>query len=178
MAVVGTTPAFCPVIKPAFNPPPTIADCQGLPAGPSSIDNPQDGVTLSTFGQRLAQSALDSASDNTNLKRFRCYHFVKNGLEAEGISLGGKSAYLAANQLARNPHFKETKFTREELAELPAGAVVVWNRSKKHANGHISVALGDGREVSDRIRPQVQNYSSTFRVFLPNNEAPPPQTGG
>ena len=156
---------------------PTTSGIGASGIGASGIGAPQDGVTLSSFGQRLAQSTLDCASENTNLKRFRCFHFVKDGLEAEGVNLQGKSAYQAAPQLARNPNFKEAKFTRDQLSELPAGAVVVWNKSAKHKNGHISVALGDGREVSDRIRPQIENYQSAYRVFLPNDGSPTRQAG-
>src|SRR5688572_18914112 len=68
-----------------------------------TITAPGDDVTLSTPGQRWAQSVLDAASDNDNLARRRCYRFVKLGLAEEGITLTGGSAYQAAGQLARNP---------------------------------------------------------------------------
>lgn len=144
--------------------------------GPAGTDcTPKDGVTLSPLGNRLAQSTLDAAAGNTNLKKKRCFHFVKEGLAAEGIQLDGAKAYQAAAQLAKNPKFNEVKVARNQLSELPAGAVVVWNKNPKakHPHGHISVALGDGREVSDRIRPQTESYRSTFRVFLPEGAAPP-----
>lgn len=150
----------------------------------STTATPTDDVTLSSPGERLAQSALDAAAGNTDLKKKRCFKFVKQGLAAEGVELSGKSAYMAAGQLARNPQFQERKGVKpSELSELPAGAVVVWNKNSKHPHGHISVALGDGREVSDRIRQQIEGYGTSVRVFLPaggpttmnasNNAAPP-----
>ncbi|MBS2035190.1 hypothetical protein JST97_09375 [bacterium] len=166
MAVATLTP-FAPVWNPNWSALPANQAAEGGDAGP--VSEPGDSVSLSGLGPRLAQSTLEAAACNQDLSRQRCYHFVKEGLAAEGIELTGKPAYLAANQLARNPHFQEVRVPRDELADLPAGAVVVWNRNVKagHRNGHISVALGDGREVSDRIRPQVTNYRSQYRVFLP-----------
>lgn len=152
--------------------PPTTAanpDASSAVAGSEATSGPTDGVTLSSPGERLAQSTLDAASRNTNLRKMRCFKFVKEGLAAEGVELSGKSAYMAAPQLARNPQFQEMKGVRpNQLSELPAGAVVVWNRSGKHPHGHISVALGDGREVSDRIRQQIEGYGTAVRVFIPN----------
>lgn len=152
-------------------PPATTANAEaaGAVSGAETITAPSDGVTLSSPGQRLAQSTLDAASRNTDLRKMRCYKFVKQGLAAEGVEVTGRSAYMAAPQLARNPNFQEMKGVRpSQLSELPAGAVVVWNRSGKHPNGHISVALGDGREVSDRVRQQIEGYGTAVRVFLPN----------
>lgn len=133
------------------------------------LGDPGDGVTLSGLGPRLAASTLEAANDNDNLARRRCYRFVKDGLGAEGVNLTGGHAYMAAAQLADNPNFEEVRVDRDQLPELPAGAVVVWDRNPRanHPSGHISVSLGDGREVSDRIRPQITGYRSTYRVFLP-----------
>lgn len=133
------------------------------------LGDPGDGVTLSGLGPRLAASTLDAANDNDDLARRRCFRFVKEGLAAEGVNLTGGHAYMAAEQLADHPNFEEVRVSRDQLPDLPAGAVVVWDRNTRanHPSGHISVALGDGREVSDRIRPQTTAYRSTFRVFLP-----------
>jgi hypothetical protein len=123
---------------------------------------------LTPLGDRLVYSTKEAASHKQGKKK-ECYHYVKQGLAAEGINLDGRQAYKAAPQLARDPHFREVKIPRDDLERLPAGAVVVWNRNPKagHLSGHISVAMGDGNEVSDRIRPQVTNYRSQYRVFLP-----------
>lgn len=162
--VLNSLPGAGPIWNPAWS---TPVVNEVAPAGP--VDAPGDNVTLSGLGPRLAQSTLEAAAGNTDLRRQRCYHFVKEGLAAEGIELTGRPAYLAANQLARNPQFQEVRVSRDQLPDLPAGAVVVWNRNRaaNHPNGHISVSLGDGREVSDRIRPQTTAYRSQFRVFLP-----------
>lgn len=158
---------------PAYNSQPSTVASD--PTTAASVGNPVDTVTTSTLGDRLAQSTLDAAATNRQLSKRRCYHFVKEGLAAEGVNLQGRSAYQAANQLARDDRFTEVRVQRNQLSELPAGSVVVWNKTKKHANGHISVSLGDGREVSDRIRTQTEAYQSSFRVFLPQGTQLPAQ---
>ena len=85
-----------------------------------------------------------------------------------GGELWGGSAYMAADQLAQNENFEEvTGLTEEDLVNLPAGCVVVWDQGNGHPHGHILVSLGDGREASDVIRPMTQGYGTTFRVFQP-----------
>lgn len=172
-SVSGFNPlAFSQLQSQALSPMSTGSPAGGA-AATETVSTPADGVTLSSPGERLAQSTLDAAAGNTNLKKMRCYKFVKEGLAAEGVEVTGKSAYMAAPQLARNSQFQEMRGVKpSELSELPAGAVVVWNKSKKHPNGHISVALGDGREVSDRIRTQIEGYGTSVRVFIPKAGTP------
>lgn len=63
-------------------------------------------------------------------------------------------------------HFMEdTLATREDLDNLPAGAVVIWDRSVG-PYGHISVSLGNGLESSDHIQSQAK-WNGNFRVFYP-----------
>ena len=63
-------------------------------------------------------------------------------------------------------HFMEdTLATREDLDNLPAGAVVIWDRSVG-PYGHISVSLGNGLESSDHIQSQAK-WDGNFRVFYP-----------
>ncbi|MEW6278979.1 MAG: hypothetical protein AB1758_10175, partial [Candidatus Eremiobacterota bacterium] len=110
-----------------------------------------------------------------------CYRYVKRHLRQAGLGeLTGGSAYMAARQLAQNPNFREVRgLSRQDLTRLPAGSVVVWDRGQGRPHGHVSVALGDGREASDRIRRQITRYPSSYRVFQPNGTPdgrPAPQT--
>ena len=76
---------------------------------------------------------------------------------------------MAADQLARHSGFKEVSVSGSALRKLPAGAIVVWGKTARSPHGHISIALGDGREASDHI--DIQRLSlrgdSRPRVFLP-----------
>ena len=80
-------------------------------------------------------------------------------------------AYLAAEQFRSDPllsqHFKEVKVSRSELSSLPAGAVVVWNKSEGHPAGHISISLGNGKEASDHIQKQMNRQNAEYTVFYP-----------
>lgn len=103
-----------------------------------------------------------------------CFKYVRQALERAGVKgVGGASAYMAADQLAKNPKFREVKVAPKDLPKLPAGAVVVWDRGGSGASaagrqhGHISISLGDGREVSDLVRKQTTSMGSNVRVFLP-----------
>ena len=97
-----------------------------------------------------------------------CYRGVKHHLRQVGVNLTGGSAYQAADQLAGRPdRFREVTVTRAQLRQLPPGAVVVWDRSPGKRHGHISIATGDGREASDKIRNQITNRAASYRVFIP-----------
>ena len=74
---------------------------------------------------------------------------------------------MAADQLAaRKDRFREVP--ANDLAKLPAGAVVVWGKGSSRS-GHISIALGDGREASDHMGAQMRSHygGAPARVFVP-----------
>lgn len=126
-------------------------------------------ASSSDMGARLA-SSIGSRPVPPNCRPGYCYRGVKHHLRQVGVNLTGGSAYMAADQLAQDGRFREVQVSRQQLRSLPAGAIVVWDRNpgagKRH--GHISIATGDGREASDRIRNQSVNYPSRHRVFIPN----------
>lgn len=104
----------------------------------------------------------------------RCLGGVNDTLNAAyGFSFGHGSAYQADADLANNAGFTNitSKYsTPESLANLPAGAIVVWDKSDNYPHGHISIALGDGREASDCFRTQIKHLgTSSFHVYMPNS---------
>ena len=131
------------------------------PAGPGNFGGP------SAFGNRLAADAQQIASSGVAGRGGNCKRGVRMALNRQGVNLDGLSAYQGADQLARNPRFREVQVDRNGLKSLPPGAIVVWNRKAGHPHGHISIALGNGREASDVIRNQITGYGSAYRVFLP-----------
>lgn len=118
-------------------------------------------------GKEMAQAAEAEATRRGTVGR--CYAGVADALEKKGVNLTGASAYMAADQLANNPKFKEVKMSADQLPSLPAGAVVVWGKTDASPHGHISVALGDGREASDHVAKQMTSLrgATNCRVFLP-----------
>ncbi|MBS2033712.1 hypothetical protein JST97_01940 [bacterium] len=117
-------------------------------------------------GSKLAEIARAEAS-NGDSSGGLCYRDVGRDLAKIGINVSGASAYMAADQLAKNPKVKEMKVSQSDLPKLPAGAIVVWDRGAGHEHGHISIATGDGKEASDLMRNQITNYGTSFRVFMP-----------
>lgn len=141
----------------------------GVPLVNANAENFKQYGYNAERGAKLGAAAINTA--NRLNSRGWCYRGVIQSLAKIGVTgLTGGSAYMAANQLAARSDFKEIKVSRDDLKKLPAGAVVVWNRtadgSKPH--GHISISLGDGRESSDHINNQYNSCGDgTFRVFLP-----------
>lgn len=129
--------------------------------GPGNFGGP------SAFGNRLASDAQQIASSGVAGRGGNCKRGVRMALNRQGVNLDGLSAYQGADQLARNPRFREVQVPTNQLRSLPPGAIVVWNRKPGRPHGHISIALGNGREASDVIRNQITNYGSQHRVFLP-----------
>ena len=135
----------------------------GVSGGGGSIDASQ--VEGTAWGKSLAQDAAANATGSGGW----CYKYVAEAVARQGGgTLTGGSAYMAADQLAKNGNFKEVSGVSDaDLRNLPAGCIVVWDRGNGQEHGHICVSLGDGREASDVIRPMTQGYGTSFRVFQP-----------
>jgi len=116
-------------------------------------------------GKLLASSAESGVSGGTGY----CYQYVAQAIHSQYTPfLSGMHAYLAAEQLASNPLFKEVQVAPALLPALPAGAVVVWGQGSSES-GHISIADGRGQEISDHIAPQMTAHygGAQARVFVP-----------
>lgn len=115
--------------------------------------------------QKLAQVAESNARANGTTGW--CLREVNDSLETSGFNIRRQpSAYMAADELARHPDFHEVQ-PPSDLRSLPAGAVVVWDKGPGKPDGHISIALGNGKEASDHIQNQITNYGTSVRVFFP-----------
>lgn len=131
----------------------------------TELPPPQDQVDLGQVVVDATRRAADSYREKP--KERLCFRYVKMGLQtALGLTLVGKHAYMAADQLALAPNFQEVQKKPLDLPALPPGSVVVWGRSKRHPSGHISVADGQGFEISDRVRQQITGYGTQMRVFV------------
>lgn len=180
-------------------PPPPAGSATGLGREILSAVN----QTRGPMAARLAQLRRQRGMSPNAAGPFRCYEGVKQVLNRLNppVSLTGGSAYMAADQLRRHSdRFQEVQLryppdqaTRDYLKSLPAGAVVVWGPSNNPAkraageragngygHGHISVALGNGYEFSDRDRAQIvgsgrdpERYGSVT-VFLPRDAGTQP----
>jgi peptidoglycan hydrolase-like protein with peptidoglycan-binding domain len=148
------------------------------PSGPASTERVSgQQLTGTAFGNQVAAAAEREARRLNSVGR--CALGVNNALISLGVQ-GRGHAYQKAEQLANNPRFREVNISAAELSRLPPGAVVVWGRSGAKPYGHVSVALGDGREASDHIQRQITGgrygtdfgrgpdpQGRQFRVFLP-----------
>ena len=126
-----------------------------------------EGKSKLSFPEQLANTARNIAeSMNTTGE---CKTGVRKALEKHGITIKSRSAYMTADQLAKNPMFKEIKVKRSELKDLKPGTIVVWDKCNGHPHGHISISLGGGKEASDCIRDQFTDYGPRFKIFEPKD---------
>lgn len=135
-------------------------------------------------GELLKQSALEavkrckSEADARGEENIgKCARGVRYALEEAlfGHKIDGNNACDWADRLAKDTgRFKEVTVSGDDLKKLPSGAIVVWDAiagadEKNGKFGHISIASGDGREISDHEEAQRTQYrgSSKCRVFIP-----------
>ena len=75
-------------------------------------------VKGSAWGKALAADAEANATGSGGW----CFKYVRQALERHGVTgVGGASAYMAADQLARNSNFKEISVSESDLSKIPAG---------------------------------------------------------
>ena len=146
--------------------------CNATGAGASSASS-NNSVPSPSFGGRYNAAVGNQIADAAYRIATRrntvgyCYSAAADAIETvTGPFLWGSSAYLAANQLRDSAWFYEVSVG--SLRNLPAGAVVVWGKGRS-PHGHISVALGDGREASDHVAWQMTYHygGAPARVFYP-----------
>lgn len=120
------------------------------------------------IGIKLANSAKNVAVRRDSYGW--CYAGVATAVShVFGDILYGHSAYQAAGILSKNSKFKEIRVNSSTLPKLSAGSIVVWGKTGVSPNGHISVALGNGKEASDHVTSQLTSLRGykNFRVFVP-----------
>lgn len=134
-------------------------------AGGQAVDPSQFQGGTAT-GRRLAAAALAESTDGDSPGGW-CSRDVQAAMKAAGIpGVKNGDAWKQAENLANNPAFQELQVSRDQLQNLPPGAVVVWDKGPGLPYGHVSIALGDGREASDLLKNQMK-LRTNFRVFYP-----------
>lgn len=132
--------------------------------GPTTLKALERAERSAALALQIAHKAESIASARNTVGS--CYEAVAEAIESQiPPFLWGMSAWMAADQLAASPAFRE--ISPPVLTQLPAGAIVVWEKGSS-PHGHISVALGDGREASDHLAEQMTSHygGGKARVFL------------
>ncbi len=124
-------------------------------------------------GKKLAEAVVSCINTNGSTKGW-CLRGVNKAMQkvyGYGFSFG--SAYQALGALQKDSNFVEITSqypNKTDLKNLPAGAIVVWGKNGAHPHGHISIALGDGREASDHIANQYTNSGGGYHIFMPKEK--------
>lgn len=127
-------------------------------------------------GERLADTVL--ADIPTEREKPLCARYVKLAMLKNGLSpyIDGNGEYCKYILRANN-NFKEINVNGNELSSLPKGSVVVYNAGTEVSNskgetwnigenGHVLVALGDGRGASDIIDEEIPQCNNAY-TFIP-----------
>ncbi len=86
-----------------------------------------------------------------------CYRHLANAVDRViGRSLYGDHAHMAASQLAAKKDLF-TEVSANGLSSLPAGSIVVWGKGTSDSD-HISIADGNGQDVSDFVGAQMTSH--------------------
>lgn len=138
----------------------------------SKQDKPYNKVN----GEKLAEKIVANLPNNRDPEHPLCAKYVKEAVEDCGLGeyIKGNGAHCKYVFRA-NPNFKEIK--SKDFSTLPAGSVIVYQADDKVTfkdgstgtvgeNGHVTIALGDGRACSDIIEDEIA-YSSRANTFIP-----------
>lgn len=136
----------------------------------------QDKPYNKVIGEKLAEKVVANLPNDRDPENPMCAKYVKEAVEDCGLGeyIKGNGAHCKYVFRA-NPNFKEIK--SKDFSTLPAGSVIVYQANDKVTfkdgstgtigeNGHVTIALGDGRACSDIIEDEIA-YSSKANTFIP-----------
>lgn len=127
----------------------------------------------SNMGNKLAETASQHQSGGVGL----CLKYVREDLEKLGITSSGlgASACESADKLVKNNRFSQVSVAKSDLANLPAGCLVIFDRGDSSGlssmYGHILITDGKGNGISDHsenLRDTVGKYSDSYVVLVPS----------
>lgn len=137
-----------------------------------------DGAMAGATDKGIALAKVAEMLANKRNTKGWCLAGVNDALQqVYGFRISEDSAYKTLDNfqaMCQGPDakFQEVSVSADQLASLPAGAIVVWDQGSSSRGmqfGHISVSLGDGREASDHVQQQWTNLG-TYHVFLPTGK--------
>jgi hypothetical protein len=133
---------------------------------PQPAESAATEAQFQTGAQRLAQAGWMAAVKRKTIGF--CLAGVQDALDAIGLKLPRlRAAADLAQPMSRDTRFQELSVSRQELAMLQPGAIIIWNKSGAHPYGHISITQGEGKESSDHIQRIQPEITPSFRVFVP-----------
>lgn len=129
------------------------------------IDGSEGELPPSELGERLAQAAENNALIlNTPGQALR---EVSKVLREFSFRVGNHSScFQLVGDLRSSPQLQEVQLSKSQLPLLPPGAIVIWDKAPGLQSGHVSIALGGGREASSNVCQQLL-LNSNHWVFFP-----------
>ncbi len=127
-------------------------------------------------GEALAKRIVEGLP--AERKQALCAKYVKEAIRDVGLGdyINGNGEYCKYI-LRSNSNFKETKVKGEDLSNLPAGCVIVYDAhetctdkngktQKIGKDGHVLITLGDKRGCSDVLEDEILKTDNAY-VFIP-----------
>ena len=129
-------------------------------------------------GELLAKNVLEGLPEYRDPENPLCARYVKNAIVKSGLGpyINGNGEYCKYI-LRANDNFKEVKVKGNELKNLPAGAIIVYDAfspcidaqgkpNKIGKDGHVLIMLKDGKGCSDIIEDKIAISDNAY-VFIP-----------
>lgn len=127
--------------------------------------------------ENLAKQSVAQAAGRTSSTGW-CAKYVNNAIEAAGLveknSTRRESAYQLVEAYKNSGAFTQVKVSKDELKDLPAGCIIVWQPGKGFGNGfanhgHVVITQGNNKATSDYTQ-EIKDYGTEFTVFVPKKK--------
>ena len=132
--------------------------------------------------ENLAKLSLKQASDSDGNVRTSstgwCAKYANNAIDESGLVTKGstrrESAYMLTGAFGSNDAFAKIQVSKDELKDLPAGCIVVWQAGKGSGkafeeHGHVFITQGNGKATSD-YQQDIKDYGTEFSVYVPKKK--------
>ena len=157
---------------------------QSINSSTSSVGSPKKtGVSLDGYnaekGEKLARIAKSNTKILYNTDRIKmgakrssefthsCARYVSIDIQEAGLGNIKGHGFQMAGLLRRNPNFKEIAVSGTDWKNLPAGAILCYNKGSQNysaEHGHVEISVGDGTAVSDGT---TRNIRKPDAIFIP-----------
>ena len=178
------TPSFNPFTSYTYNPVQTVLTNDTLSAYSkpefsaaeqittnskvSSKTNEKQNDVFAGYNSQAGKTLAEYALNNSHEPHNQCSGHVNRAIQAANLGIATNAdAYEMIDVLNQNSNFKSIP-KDTDIKKLPAGCIVVYDKGVAGYSddfGHIEIAYGDGRGISDGITDEIKPNPSA--IYMP-----------